>query len=95
MPLIFGSPEAKTILAADRELYGDSRYPGDESAPAMPCMWKITTSLTTFAERTYYVEALTEADAREAISLGHDYDDQYGVGDLGDEVIESVEKVEK
>jgi hypothetical protein len=93
--IVFGSPEAKVVLEKDKRLYGDARYPGDEPTPETPMEWKVTTTTTVIMERTYYVEALTQAEAREIVMNSDDYADEREVDDLGDEVIESVEKVEK
>ena len=97
MPIVFGSPEAKTILEKDRELYGDSRYPDGQEHPVdeAPTEWRVTTTVTGVLERTYYVEAFTIAEAREMVLRDRDWADERMVDDLGDEKVESVEKVER
>jgi hypothetical protein len=93
--IVFGSPEAKAVIEKDKEVYGDSRYPGDEPPSEGLREYKITTSVTVVMNRTYYVEALTEAEARETVRMGRDWDNQEENFDLGDERIEAVETVEE
>jgi hypothetical protein len=94
MAIVFGSPETKAIVEADRKKFGDSRYPGEgdgEPGPAVPHEYKITSTATILVNRTYYVDALTAADARASIDLGVDYADQQEIDDLGEEQIKEVE----
>jgi hypothetical protein len=91
MAIVFGSPEARAVVEADRAKFGDSRYPGEDGQPKPLHEWKITASGEATVTRVYHVEAPSEAEAREMVLDGDEDCDEEDIDEVWSVSIEKVE----